>query len=315
MLRADALNSIDDKRYYTEGAALFSTLPDRRSRELLCLLTTYQIIANFLDYASERGASTRGEAGGNLMLALSDAVDLDAPLHDYYADHPWKEDGGFLSALVTRCRCACAELPQYGLAQPYIREQARRAEALERCHEPDPARRDAALSALAAREFGTELDVPWFELAGSGTSLLAVIVLLALAAEPTTTRADLESAAGVYCPWVGTLSLLLDSYFDQADDREAGAWSAVEYYPTPEAALQRTVVVARRALTDGAQLRRGARHVLLISMMLALYLSSDNAVSPPYSAARRELQDSVGGMMTRLVPVLRAWRLLYRQRG
>lgn len=315
ILRADVLGSLADKRYYTEGAALFSILPDDRSRELLCLLATYQIIANFLDYASERGAATRGEAGGNLMLALVDAVDLDAPLHDYYANHPWKDDGGFLDALVVRCRTACAALPRYRLAQPYIRREARRGNALELCHDPDPERRDVALAALAAREYGPNSDVPWFELAGSGTSLLAVIVLLALAAEPTTTTVDLENASRVYSPWVGTLSLLLDSYFDQDDDRAVGAWSAVAYYPTPAAALQRTVEVTRRALAEGTELRRGARHGLLISMMVALYLSSDNAVSEPHVAARRELRSAAGRLPATLVPILRAWRLLYRQRG
>lgn len=315
VLRADAINSIDDKRYYTEGAAFFWTLPDQRSRELVCLLANYQVIANFLDYASERGAAARGAAGGSLMLALVDAVDLDTPLHDYYADHPWKDDGGFLADLVLRCRTACAALPQYRLAQPYVRREARRAEALELCHDPDPERRDGALSALAAREYGQDPDVSWFEQAGSGTSLLAVIVLLALAGQPTTTTIDLEDTARVYSQWIGTLSLLLDSYFDQADDHEVGAWSAVAYYPTPAAALQRTAVVAQRALADAAQLRHGARHVLLISMMLALYLSSDNAVSAPHDAARQELRHAAGRMTAALVPVLRAWRLAYRQRG
>src|SRR5689334_18947032 len=65
-LRADALGALADKRYYIDGAALFWILPTRRSTDLLSLLATYQTIANYLDYASERGAAARGACGGNL---------------------------------------------------------------------------------------------------------------------------------------------------------------------------------------------------------------------------------------------------------
>src|ERR1044071_6039016 len=107
VLRADALASLE-KRYYVDGAALFWILPARRDRELLALLVAYQTIANYLDCASERGAAHRGAPGKSLMLALVDAVDVGGLAHDYYADHPWSDDGGYLAALVERCRRACA---------------------------------------------------------------------------------------------------------------------------------------------------------------------------------------------------------------
>src|SRR4051812_45564942 len=74
VLRTAAVGSLDDKRYYTDGAALFWELPRQRSPELLGLLATYQTIANYLDYASEGGAARRGGCGESLMMALVDAV-------------------------------------------------------------------------------------------------------------------------------------------------------------------------------------------------------------------------------------------------
>lgn len=315
VIRADALNSLDEKRYYTYGAALFWILPDRRSTALLRLLATYQSIANFLDYASERGAAERGIAGGNLMLALVDAVDLNSPLSDYYTEHPWRDDGGFVRALVLRCRRACAELPRYDLAQPLLRREALRAEALELCHDPEPGRRDAALLALAGRQFEADREMTWFEQTGSATSLLTVIVLLALAAEPTTTRRELDAAASTYGRWVGTLSVLLDSYFDQADDEAAGAFSAIASYPSPEAALKRMAAVTRRALAECARLHRGTRHAFIVSMMVAMYLTSDNAASSDRRADRSEVRRAAGLVVALLLPILRSWRIAYGQRG
>jgi tetraprenyl-beta-curcumene synthase len=315
-LRDDALGAIADKRYYTDGAALFWILPTTRSTNLLALLATYQTIANYLDYASERGAQERGSCGGSLMLALVDAIDPDAPLRDYYAGHPWRDDGGYLNALVLACQRRCRDLPRYAAAAPLAKREARRAEALELCHEPDPALRDAALSALAAREFAPAGDASWREQVGSATSLLAVIVLLALAADEDTTTADLEAAAAVYSPWVGALSLVLDSYVDQAADANSGDWSFLAVsYDSRSAAEARIAELMARALRDVGHLRHGPRHVLIVSMMIAMYLTSDGARAPDLAHSTRRLGAAAGTLTAMLMPILSAWRKAYGQHG
>ena len=314
VLRADALGSLADKRYYVDGAALFWTLPSRRNNELLSLLVAYQTIANYLDYARERGEEHRGAGAGSLMLALVDAVDVDAPLQDYYADHPWTDDGGYLRRLVLTCRSACADLPRYEQARSMLVREARRGHALELSHDPDPFRRDETLKRFATDEFGSMPDASWFELAGSATSLLAVIVLLALAADATSTDHDLNAALDLYRPWVGSLSLMLDSYIDQADDGETGSWSAVAYYPDQQTAHRRVGWLIDRALRDAAQLRHGPRHVLIIATMIAMYLTSDGATSGATALSTRRLRRAGGPLTETLVPVLRCWRILYGQR-
>jgi tetraprenyl-beta-curcumene synthase len=314
VLRADALGSLADKRYYVDGAALFWILPSRRVDELLGLLVAFQTISNYLDYASERGADHRGASAGSLMLALVDAVDIDEPLHDYYADHPWTDDGGYLRALVLRCRRACITLPRYEEARPLLNREARRGYALELCHDPNPLRRDEGLQKFAAREFGAVADAAWFELACAPTSLLSVIVLLALAADEASTDDDLRAALDVYNPWVGALSLALDSYIDQADDAETGDWSAIAYHPNSQVAQQRIATLIDRALREAATLRHGQRHVVIIAAMIAMYLTSDSATSGPIAASTRRLRQTGGTLTAMLIPLLRCWRILYRQR-
>jgi tetraprenyl-beta-curcumene synthase len=314
-LRADAFGALD-KRYFTEGAAMFWTLPSRRVDGLLSLLVAYQTIANYLDLASERAAKHRGasSSAGSLMLALVDAVDVDAPLRDYYADHPWTDDGGYLRELVLACRGVCASLPRYELARPLLICEARRGHALELCHDPVFDRRDEALERYADDEFGPVPGATWFETVGSATSLLAVIALLALAADEGNTLHDLEAALDVYYPWVGTLSLMLDSYVDQADDAQTGNWSAIAYYPDAQTAQRRITELTHRSLHDAARLRHGPRHVVIITMMIAMYLSSDDAQSGETALSTPRLRRAGGPLTVALVPILRCWRLYYRQR-
>ena len=79
-----------------------ATLPRARNRRLLRLLVAYQIIWDFLDSVSERGASAGQANGRQLHLALIDALDPSRPLSDYYLHNPWREDGGYLNALGQR---------------------------------------------------------------------------------------------------------------------------------------------------------------------------------------------------------------------
>ncbi|MCW3002182.1 MAG: hypothetical protein JWQ20_1480, partial [Conexibacter sp.] len=290
------------------------TLPSRRVDELLALLVAYQTIANYLDYASERGAEHRGASGGALMLALVDAVDVEAPLHDYYAEHPWSQDGGYLRQLVLRCRDACIALPCYQQARPLLIREARRGQSLELCHDPNPRRRDEALRRFAVDEFASGSGASWFEVTGGAASLLGVIVLLALAADETTTERDLQASLRVYSPWAGTLSLMLDSYIDEAQDAIDGSWSAIAYYPDPQSAERRIAALMDHVLRDAARLRHGQRHTLIIATMIAMYLSSDSSMSGPKAAGARRLRRAGGSLTMVLVPVLRCWRILYRQR-
>jgi tetraprenyl-beta-curcumene synthase len=315
-LRHDAVSSLADKRYYTDGAAFFWILPRRRNRELLALLVALQTIANYLDYASEREAARSGRSSGkNLMLALVDAVNVGGPLHDYYNNAPGRDDGGYLRALVDRCRRACATLPRYELARPLLLREARRMEALDLCHDPVPWRRDAALRRFAQREFPEVDGATWQELAGSATSMIAVIALLALAADETCSRDDLAAVAAVYAPWVGALSLILDSYIDQDDDAVTGAWSFVTYFDSDDAVRRRGHELIERAMTGVGTLPHADRHKVVLSAMLAMFLTSDSARRDPLASDVPELLRAGGPLTLTLAPILRAWRLAYRQRN
>ncbi len=151
-LRADALRSLSSKRASTDGAALFWTLPDGRDPNLLRLLVAFEVMADFLDNVSERGVEAGTANGIQLHVALSEALDPGAPVSAYYRHHPWREDGGYLCALVRACRERCSQLPHYGDVRAWVIGAATLARMLGLNHEPDPELRDTALREWARRE-------------------------------------------------------------------------------------------------------------------------------------------------------------------
>jgi tetraprenyl-beta-curcumene synthase len=314
-LREDALTALRDKRYQTDGAALFSILPRARNPSLLRLLVAYQIIWDFLDSASERAAAAGQANGRQLHLALIDALDPTRPISDYYRHNPWRQDAGYLNTLVDACRKSCAALPSYERVRDLVLEEARRAQVLAINHDPDPSRRDAMLKAWASREFPHEAEASWFELTGASSAGLSIFALLALASEPTCSKSEVTQTRRAYFPWTSTLAAMLDSYVDQAEDAANGDHSYIAHYLTPELATQNVCLIVRRCLRDAGGLKNSEKHILIVTSMVAMYLSKDSALAPAMRASTRRIVDAGGSLTRALLPILRLWRIAYAQRS
>jgi tetraprenyl-beta-curcumene synthase len=314
-LRQDALAAIEGKRANIDGAALFWTLPRVRSRELLRLLVAYEILADFLDCTSERAAHVGTTNGRQLHLALIQALDPSLPVSDYYRYHPWAQDGGYVRALVGTCRKTCVGLPSYEAARPLLRRAAQLTQVLALNHEPDPSRRDTALRSWAQEHFPGEEELAWFEWTGGASAWLTILALLALAADPGRDAREAQDTYAVYLPWVSLTGTMLDSYGDVAQDAADAAHSYIAHYPSTDAAVRRIAEIIRSSLDGATSLRHGERHLVLVSSMVAMYLSKDSVRTPQTRVLTQSLTQAAGPLTRLLTPVLRAWRLIYGQRA
>jgi cytochrome P450 len=306
-IRRDALDSLVRKRDNVEGASLFSLLPRHRDERLLTLLVTYQILWDFLDSISERGACAGRANGHQLHRALVEALDPDAPMSDYYRFHPWRDDGGYLSALVETCRRMCAGLSCYRQVRPLMLQAVERCTIQSLNHEPESDRRDAALKEWAEREFAGEHSLAWFELTAAA-SAFTPHVLLALAAESSLNQQELRDVYAAYFPWVGLAIAMLDSYLDQAEDLLSGNHSYVSHYASQTEALERLSMIIGRIVRHAGRLPNGRRHVVLTEGIVAWHLSMNSVDTPSARQATRMLARS-GGLLTRLLlPLANVWR-------
>jgi tetraprenyl-beta-curcumene synthase len=312
-LREDALFALDNKRAHADGAALFSVLPDHRDPNLVGLLVAYETILDYLDEVSERYPT---EANGReLHLALFDALDPEREFADYYRYHPWVDDGGYLPALVERCRDACRQLPSYGVIRTPLAREVRRTQVLALNHLVDPVERDAALRQWAASEFPDERELHWFELGAAASASLVVHSLLALAARPTVSADEIAVTYATYWPWTSLATAMLDSYVDQAEDEERGNHSYIAHYDEPACAISRLRECIAAAARGAFEPSNGHRHAVIVCAMVAMYLSKDSARSPKMRRDTTMLVTAGGSLARLLLPMLRAWRLAYSQRA
>ncbi len=314
VIREDALSALESKRGNIDGAALFWTIPNKRRPQLLRLLVTYEIMCDFLDSVSERGAGAGLANGRQLHLAFTEALDPDVPISDYYLHHPWREDGGYLRLLVELCRLACALLPSYAAVLSTLIRAAGLATVQGINHELDPRLRDLTLREWTAREFPGRTDLAWYELTGAASTWISVFALLALAAEPGRRPSEAAQTYSAYF-WVCLAATVLDSYVDEAEDIANGDHSYFGHYPSKEHGVRRAGEIVGRATGEMHTLRHSERHTVIVGCMAALYLSKDSALVPELRDTSRMLLHSGGSLARLLGPVLRAWRVAYSLGG
>jgi tetraprenyl-beta-curcumene synthase len=314
-LRLNALSALADKRGHTDGAALFGILPKRPSQTLLRLLVAYEIIWDFLDSANEAGVSAGQANGRQLHLALIEALDPDRPISDYYRHHPWRADGGYLRALVDGCRECCGALGGYEQVRRLVVREAGRAQVLAINHDLDPGCRDAMLRDWVDKEFPRGHDAIWFELTGAASASLTIHALLALAVEESSDATDLARVQRAYFPWISAATTMLDSYVDRAEDIATGDHSYVAHYPNPRFAVRRIGELIGRSLRETRTLRVSERHALIVACMAAMYLSKDSAWGDSTRETTQSLVSAGGSLTKLLLPILRLWRIAYRQRS
>ncbi len=320
-IREDALNVQRAKRTHVDGSALFWTAVRPRRPRLLALLVAYELILDFLDYASERGQTCERDVqagvadGRQLHRGLLDALDPGATIARHYAHHPWHRDAGYLLALILACRACTTSLPSYSRVQPHAVAEARRAaEVLPINHIPDPGARDRGLREWADQHPLAQR-LAWFERTATISGSLAIHALLAQAADPRAGALEVQRLYAAYMPWIALAAAMLDSYADQIEDAAADGHSYVAHYSNPEAARERLGQIAEQTMRCARGLHDGRRHAVIAACMIAMYLSKEDVRSPALRASSRSIAAAGGWLPLRLLPVLRLWRLAFSQRS
>lgn len=304
-LRADALETLRREHMNAQGAALFAVLPRRRSLPLLRLLVAFQVALDYLDTVTERPAPDERAHGDRLHRSLIDALDPNAASADYYGEHPWEDDGGYLRALVETCRRGCATLLGYSAVRPHALSAASNLSVQVLNHLTDPAAREAALRSWAEGDGLRYGELQWFERSGVASSTLGIYALLATAAAQQLRTEQVRLVDAAYHPTVCLLCTLMDSLADYEEDRATGAHSYVARYGAAVVAIERISDLVPRALAEVRRLPSGSRHAVIVNGMVAMYLAKQGPGNALLRESSRQIRMRVGWMAAVAMPVTR----------
>ncbi len=299
-LREHAVGTLRDEEMNAEAAAVFATLVPRRQRgETIRLLVAFQVMYDYLDTLGEERVRDPLRHGFQLHRALGAALDPAEPVVDYYRFRALCDDGGYLRSLVATCQESLSTMPAAAVVLPVARRAATRCgdgQSYTHAAVHEGPRRLAAWAIQQDRASGYF----WWELAAGAISSVALYALLAAAADPATTAAEAARIDAAYFPSICSLSALLDSLVDRAQDADTGDHNAMGHYPADETAVERLATIAGIADEGVGGLRHSRRHLAIVAGVVGYYLSAARADTQQ----AREIQAALTGRLGANVPVI-----------
>ena len=312
-LSGQALASIRSKKFHCQGGSVYSLYPGVSTADFVRLVVALQTISDYLDNLCDRAGIADETAFRQLHLAMTDALDPERPLHDYYAAYPYKDDGGYLSALVMACRAEVAKLPAYHLVKQEALRQASLYSKLQTYKHLDPSIREQQLLSWIKPLLPACPGITAWEFAAATGSTLGLFMLCAAAANPKLTAREAAIIGQAYFPWINGLHILLDYFIDAAEDSQSGDLNFVAYYADSQEILTRLQFFICQARTQTGILPEPAFVRTVVDGLLAMYLSDPKTNRPAERAIRDSLLHSSGwyaACMYRLCGWLRKKQIL-----
>lgn len=310
-LSAQALASIRDKKFHCQGGSAFSLYPGVTTSDYVRFVVAFQTISDYLDNLTDRAGFADEEAFRQLHLAITDALDPEGPMHDYYAYYPHRNDGGYLNTLVDVCRREICVLPSYLVVKKDALRLATLYSELQTYKHLDPALRESKLAEWASSYLPAYPDITLWEFSAACGSTLGLFMLCAAAASPNLRQEAVQELLSVYFPWVCGLHILLDYFIDLDEDREHNDLNFVAYYRDVQEIESRLTYFCRQSLANVASLEEAQFTETIIYGLLAMYLS-DPKVAGGCTEKIRGVLLSAAGPETQLLYKLCC---LLRRRG
>jgi tetraprenyl-beta-curcumene synthase len=293
-LREEALSSIASKAYHVAGGCVLATfLPPAKARAYVELVAPLESIYDYLDNLCDRHPHVPVQAYPVLHQAIADALDPSAVPRDYYALGPDGGDGGYLERLVTRVQRSLRRLDGHEALVPLFREAASLyAEMQTYKHYPPGERERACERWFAMRGDARVAQLRWYEFACAAGSQFQVYAPLyeLFAGRPHAVTAAYDA----HFPAVATLHVLLDSFIDQAEDREHGELNFTAAYPAPEEMRERAASLARLAKQRFAALPDRVPHRFVLRVMTLFYLTHPKVYAQGLNADAEALLRALG---------------------
>ncbi len=284
-LRRQGLASIGKKRFHAQGGGVYALSmsagysgTDSR-RNLVAFIVAFQTISDYLDNLCDRAGCLESAAFRQLHLACTDALDPYGGIVDYYQMYPYRDDGGYLAALVRQCRDVLQGLASYHLVQDEALRLARLYCDLQVYKHTHRDLREDLLQDWFAAHAAAYHGLDWWEFAAATGSTLGIFALCAAAADPGLTPEVVKQLTAGYFPWISGLHILLDYFIDQAEDEVGGDLNFVSYYADAGQCRERMLLFLKRALDCAAALPDSWFHATVVRGLPAFYLSDPKVVA------------------------------------
>jgi tetraprenyl-beta-curcumene synthase len=274
-LRAQALASMNSKKFHCQGGASYALLTGDAfmRKRLIAWIVAFQTISDYLDNLCDRSTSLDPADFRCLHQAMLDAADEQDVIHDYYAQRDERDDAGYLHSLVQCCQQINRELASFREIREQLRELVSLYCDLQVYKHIAHDQREQALATWWSAHQRRYPSLEWQEFAAATGSTLAMFCLIVTAAQPQLSAEEASLIREHYFPAICALHIMLDYLIDREEDQAGGDLNFCFYYRDDTHMLARIRWIIETAQQAAKQLPNANFHQMIVDGLLAVYLS------------------------------------------
>ncbi|MCP3028313.1 tetraprenyl-beta-curcumene synthase family protein [Halobacillus sp. A5] len=272
-LQTQALASIQQKTFHCEGGGIYSLLAKENWREAVRFIVAYQTISDYLDNLCDRSTSMDPKDFRMLHRSMTDALNPENELTNYYLYREDNNDGGYLHSLVLTCQEVLRASPHYKKAQASATKLGFLYNDLQVHKHVREEERIPRLKKWFEHYQEECSHLEWYEFSACAGSTLGVFCLVSYALSGEMTEELAEQVTGSYFPYMQGLHILLDYYIDQQEDEEEGDLNFCSYYDHEQLMKERFVYFVKQTNLSIKKLPHSAFHEMIHKGLVGLYLA------------------------------------------
>ncbi len=262
------------------------------------VMFSYQTIVRYLRNICESSSVNTEPFVRLVFSSLKDALNIRSDSFEkYFTFFPSKDDNGYLSLIVEKCRQKVQSLPSFNVVRDSIVAYLAFFIDLQLTkYSSDDNIKEVNLINWSSAHMQNYSDISNWEFCMSVDSTLSIHILLALATIPDLTEDEADAVIASYFPWICGIQQILEGYLNYNDDLFSKSINYLFYYPNLKDYQDRIIYFINKALSFKSANSNYFNSVLKI--LISLYITHPIANEGMNTITSKALRSAGGKWMS-----------------
>jgi tetraprenyl-beta-curcumene synthase len=276
-MKSNALQALNKNRFDLTVSSVLSLYPKIDIALATEVIFSFQALVQYLNMICEHSSASTESFLKLIFSSLKDATNLRTEAYEkYFTFFPSKDDDGYLSILVEKCRQKVRLLPSFDIIRDYVATYLSLFIDLQVTkYSSDEIGKEINLLSWSCAHGQNYLDISNWEFCMSVDSPLTLQFLLALATDPDLTEQELESVNNAFFPWVSGIQKILEGYLNYNDDLFSRDINYIFYYKNLKEYEDRIIYFIDRAAES--QVSNSDYYFSILKILLSIYVTHPKA--------------------------------------
>lgn len=276
-IRAYALEALEKNKFDFAVSSVFLLYPHVDIPLATDVVFSFQAIIQYLDTICSHSTQSTEPFLKLIFSSLKDATNIRSDdFIKYFTFFPSKDDDGYLSILVEKCRQKVLLLPSFDIVRDYIVAYLSLFIDLQVIkYSSDQYNRELNLHNWSDAHAQNYRDISHWEFCMSIDSPLTLQLLLSLATNPDLTEPEVESINNSFFPWICGIQKILEGYLNYNDTLFSRSINHIFYYTNLKEFEDRIIYFIKKSTENKASNFKAYR--CIIKILLIIYVTHPKA--------------------------------------